>query len=247
MSTQVKTRVFAGEVCDQIIYQMQDNVRLNPPKKEPRQRFRTDAEREEHKRQISKRNHALLVNANFGPTSYFSTMTFSNENEVYEFDEARAVRDKYWGRLKRRYPNAKMIIYMGRGKTTARIHFHLLTDGIPPEVLKELWIWGEIRECKKFRDHNKDKVTGKDHGHDYTNVANYCFDHWTAEQGKGRRYKATKNMIKPEREKPTVCIMHYDADHPPRAPKGYIYTGDCYITSYGYMRFRYIIDINRRC
>lgn len=245
MSKQVKMRVFAGEICDQIVCQLPDRVKKAV--KDPRPRFKTKEEREEHSRQISRRNHALLINANFGPSSYFSTLTFSDAWEVYHFDDARRLRDNYIRRLRRRYPDAKIAIYMGRGKSTARIHLHMLSDGIPPEAVTELWNYGSVRECRKFRDHNIDRVTGKDHGHDYTNLANYCFDHWTAEQGKGKRFYHTNNFRQPEREKPTLCLLHYDAEHPPRAPKGYIFTGDSYITSYGYMRFRYIVDPHRRC
>lgn len=246
MSQQVKTRMFAGEICDQIIYQMPDN-RSAKAVRNPRPRFKDQAEREEHSRQISKRNHALLINANFGPTSYFSTLTFSDEWEVYNFDDARRLRDNYIRRLRRRYPAAKIAVYMGRGKSTARIHLHMFSDGVLPEAITEQWYYGKVVACKKFRDHNIDKVTGKDHGHDYTNLANYCFDHWTSEQGKGKRFYHTNNFTQPEREKPTLCVLHYDAEHPPRPPKGYIYTGDCFITAYGYMRFRYIVDPHRRC
>lgn len=246
MSTQMKTRVFAGEICDQIVYQLADTVNAKTVKN-PRPRFKNDEEREAHSLAIAKRNHALLINANFGLSSYFSTLTFSDEWEVYYFNDARRLRDNYIRRLRRRYPDARIAIYMGRGKSTARIHLHMLTDGIPPEVITELWKYGSVVRCAKFRDHNIDNATGKDHGHDYSNIANYCFDHWTPEQGKGKRYYHTNNFKQPEREKPTVCVWHYDSKHPPKAPKGYVYTGDCFITSYGYMRFRYIVDPHRRC
>lgn len=246
MSKQVKTRVFAGEICDQIICQLPDNVNAKAVRN-PRPRFKNDEEREAHRLAIAKRNHALLINANFSPSSFFSTLTFSDEWEVYYFEDARRLRDNYIRRLRRRYPDAKIAIYMGRGKSTARIHLHMLSDGIPPEVIKDLWSYGKVVRCTKFRDHNIDKVTGVDHGHDYTNLANYCFDHWTPEQGRGKRYYHTNNFQQPEREKPTVCIWHYDDKHPPKPPKGYVYTGDCYTTSYGYMRFRYIVDPHRRC
>ena len=246
MSTQMKTRIFAGEICDQVVYQKPE--RANAKQDQPaRQRFKTDEERDAFLLAIAKRNHALLINANFGPASFFSTLTFDREHEVYEFDDAKRLRNNYIKRLRRRYPDAKIAIYMGRGKSTARIHLHMLSDGIPPEMIMELWTEGDIRECRQFRDHNIDAVTGKDHGHDYTNVANYCFDHWTPEQGKGKRYYHTNNFTQPEREKPTECKWTYSPEHPPIPPKGYIYTGDCYCTPYGYMRFRYIIDPHRRC
>ena len=244
MAKMVKQRIFAGEVCDQMVYLQQEDGR-GISVKNPAPRFKTEGEREEHRRKIARRNHALLINANFGPTSYFSTFTFDNENEVYEFEDAKRVRDIFWRRLRGKNPKAKLSIYMGRGKSTARIHFHVLSDGIAPEDLKACWTWGDIRECRQFRDHNIDKVTGTDHGHDYTNVANYCFDHWTIEQGKGARYKHTRNFCQPEIEMPTVCHIIYSPERPPIAPKGYIYTGDCYSTPYGYMRFRYIVNPNR--
>lgn len=247
---QVKKRVFAGAVCDQIIYQKDDDGTKGISTKNPKPRFKNEEEREAHKLAIAKRHHALLINANFGPTSYYSTLTFDEDNEVYSFGEARNLRDRYYRKLRRAFPDAKISIYMGRGKTTARIHFHMLTDGIPPEEISKRWIYGDIREIRQFRDHNIDRVTGRDHGHDYTNVANYCFDHWKPEQGKGKRYKHTNNFVQPEEEKPTLCIHQYSESRPPRPPKGYIYTGDCFVTSYGYMRFRYVLDPqaqHRRC
>ena len=239
---QVKKRIFAGAVCDQVIYEAPNGVR-GISKKNPRPRFKTEEERAAYNYNVARRRHALLINANFGPSSYYSTLTFNNDNEVYDYKEAKILRNKYYRKLRRTYPDAKISIYMGRGKSTARIHFHMLSDGIPPEVILKKWIWGEIRECKKFRDHNKDKITGQDHGRDYTNVANYCFDHWTEEQGKGKRYKHSSNFELPEEEEATECILQYSAAKPPKAPKGYIYSGDCFITPYGYMRFRYYQDL----
>lgn len=242
MAKQVKKRIFAGAVCDQVIYQKEDDGTRGISLKNPKPRFKNEAEREAHKLAISRRHHALLINANFGPTSYFSTLTFDDANEVYDYKDARRLRDNYYRRLRHAFPDAKIAIYMGRGRSTARIHFHMLSDGIPEEMIKEKWTFGEIRECRRFREHNIDRVTGQDHGHDYTNVANYYFDHWSPEQGSGKRYKHSNNFTQPEEEKPALCILQYSAEHPPRPPKGYIYTGDCFITGYGYMRFRYVID-----
>lgn len=244
---QVKKRIFAGSVCDQIVYEKPDDDGTKDISiKNPKPRFKTQEEYEAFKLQQAKRWHALLINANFGPSSWFLTLTFDDANEVYEFDDARRIRDNYYRCLRYAYPNAKIIIYMGRGKNTARIHFHALVDGIPEDFLMKKWKYGEIRQCRKLREHNIDHVTKKDHGRDYTNVANYCFDHWTPEQGHGRHYKKSNNFAQPESEEPTACQVKYSAEHPPRAPKGYIYTGDAYITQYGYMRFRYIIDPNQR-
>lgn len=232
---QVKKRIFAGAVCDQVVYISNDKVSAS----DKRIRFHNEDERDEHKRMISKRHHALLVNANFTPKSIYSTLTFSNENECHDFIDSRVLRDRFWRKIKALFPNAKMIIYMGRGKTTKRIHLHMISDGIPIEDLDRLWIYGTITEHSYLREHNYDKH-GKDLGCDYTALANYLFDHWTKEQGKGKRYKCTKNLEQPETEKATICINQYSEQKPPKAPKGYIYTDDCIITKYGYMRFHYV-------
>ena len=240
---QVKKRIFAGSVCDQIIYEKQDNDGTKSiSKKNPKPRFKSPEEYEQFKLDRARRHHALLINENFGPSDYFCTLTLNDANEVYDFDDARKIQDNYYRCLRYAYPDAKISIYMGRGKTTARIHYHMIVSGIPQELLMLKWKYGEIRQCRKLREHNIDRATGIDHGRDYTNLANYCFDHWTPEQGKGKRYKKTNNFTQPEEEEATTCILQYSAEHPPRAPKGYIYTGDAYITPYGYMRFRYVVD-----
>ena len=88
---------------------------------EPRERFKTEEERERHKWLMSRRHHARIVNENYGPQSLYSTLTTDNEHEVHTFEEARRVRDNYVRRLKYAFPDAKINIYMGRGKSTARI------------------------------------------------------------------------------------------------------------------------------
>lgn len=84
----VKTRIFSGSVCEQIVFNVPDRVR-DIKKAEPRPRFKTPEEREQHRIGISKRNHARLFNQNFGPSSLYSTITLNNEYEVHTFQEAR--------------------------------------------------------------------------------------------------------------------------------------------------------------
>jgi hypothetical protein len=83
-----------------------------------------------------------------------------------------------------------------------------------------------------------------DHGRDYTGLADYLFDHWTPEQG-GHRWKATKNLRKPEREEPKVIKREYSAKHPPRPPKGYILV-EARETKFGYAYFKYIVEPPKR-
>ena len=77
-----------------------------------------------------------------------------------------------------------------------------------------------------------------DHGQDYTGLANYLFDHWTPEQG-GHRWRPTKNLRQPEREKPKEIKREYSEHKPPKAPKGYMLV-ESRATKYGYLYFKYV-------
>ena len=46
------------------------------------------------------------------------------------------------------------MMYMGRGKTTHRIHFHILCDGVPKAELRRLWTFGEVVRIDHLREHN---------------------------------------------------------------------------------------------
>lgn len=231
----VKTRLFSGAVCEQIVFNVPDRVR-DIRKAEPRPRFKTEEERAQHRIGISRRNHARLFNANFGPTSLYSTLTFNNEYEVHTFQEARRIRDNFTRRLMYHFPNAKILIYMGRGKGTHRIHFHMVSEGIPEDMITKLWGMGEIVRIENLKAHNY--YNGIDHGQDYTGLANYLFDHWTPEQG-GHRWKKAGKLDKPEREPSTLVKRNYTEKKPPRPPKGYIFV-ESKATKYGYLYYKYV-------
>ncbi len=231
----VKTRLFSGAVCEQIVFSVPDRAR-DIKAAEPRPRFKTEEERALHRLGISKRNHARLFNANFGPSSLYSTLTLDNDYEVHTFQEARRLRDNYVRRLRYHFPDAKLLIYMGRGKATHRIHYHMVSDGIPEDGITKLWGMGEIVRVEHLRANNY--YNGIDHGQDYTGLANYLFDHWTPEQG-GHRWKQTNNLDKPEREPSTPVKRNYTRDKPPRPPKGYIFV-EAKATKYGYLYFKYV-------
>ena len=234
----IKVRTFSGAVCEQEIYTVHDRRGLEAIKdgKDPQPRFRSDEDRERHKLLISRRRHARLVNANFSPTSFYSTLTFDDDCEVHTFAEAKKVRDAYIRRLRYHYPDAKIIIYMGRGKRTSRIHMHMLSDGLPPESIEAQWREGDVILIEPLREHNY--YDGKDYGRDYTGLANYLFDHWTQEQG-GHRYKATRNLRRPDRESPTECLRLYSETRPPQAPKGYKLV-EAKSNSYGWLYYKYV-------
>lgn len=146
----VKRRIFSGVVCEQEVYTVSD--RANIKKAEPRPRFKDDEERAQHRIGISKRKHQRLVNENFSPLSLYSTLTFDDDSEVHTFSEARRIRDNYFRRLQRACPDAKIIIYMGRGKSTNRIHFHMISDGIPEETISGKWNDGSVIHIRHLRE-----------------------------------------------------------------------------------------------
>ncbi|MBQ2742310.1 MAG: hypothetical protein IJF32_05845 [Oscillospiraceae bacterium] len=232
----VKRTIFAGAVCEQIVYTVADNTR-NFKNSKPKPRFKTDEERERHKTEIARRRHALKFNHNFrAGVSLYSTLTFDDEHEVHTFKEAEKIKSAYIRRLRRRFPDAKIAFYKGRGKSTERIHFHMVSKGIPEEIIREQWIYGGVGRIVALREHNK--YNGEDYGADFTGLANYLFNHWTSEQG-GHRYYMTRNMEAPQKERVTLIMRDYSVDKPPRAPKGYklVERGS---NEFGYLYFKYV-------
>lgn len=245
MAKRHKRRIFAGAVCTQIVYNVseQADIKSSKPRKP---RFATQAERDEFNSKISAGKFAALINANFGPTSLYSTLTLSAEFEAHTVEEIKHIRDKCWRRLTYRYPEAKIVMVYGRGKSTNRFHIHMISDGIPEDAIAKLWGLGSVVESKHLRKHNYyvnqngEKV---DHGQDYTALANYLHSHWRKEFG-GHRYKATRTCTKPEPEPATEAVREYSPEHPPVAPRGYVLV-EARATQYGYQYYKYIFDPKR--
>ena len=232
----IKQRIYAGSTCDQIVYTASD--RSDTKTAQPRLRFKTEEEREQHKHNIGLRNFIRLVNENFTPAGFYATFTFSSEYEQYYFEEAKKIRENFIRKIKRKFPDAKIVCVMGRGKGTKRIHMHMIFENADPAEIAALWIYG-IVDCSPLRKNNKDPDTGKDIGTDYTALATYLYEHWTPEQG-GHAYTRTKNLRKPEKEEPTEAARNYTAEHPPLPPKGYEYVKCTANTTYGFQCFHYV-------
>ena len=230
----VKRRTFSGVVCEQEVYTIPD--RADPKKAEYRPRFENAEDRARHRNEMSRRNHTRLFNANFSPESLYSTLTFDSENECHDAKECRILRDRYFRRLRRACPDAVIFLYYGQGKNTHRFHLHMVTHGIPEEVIKAKWTFGSVTRVDHLRE--RCVYDGVDHGPDYTGLANYLFDHWREEFG-GHRFKCSKNLRRPEREDPREAKRAYTEEKPPRAPKGYILV-ETKSNQYGYLYFKYI-------
>lgn len=240
----VKRRTFAGCVCEQEVYTVSNRVK-DPSRAEPRKpRFKTEAESEQHYTNMARRKHARYFNVNFSPSSLYSTLTFDDEHEIHDFKSAKRIRDNFRRVLKYHYPDSVIFLYIGKGKSTHRLHLHMVSEGVPQEKIKEKWIYGSIQRVDHLREHNW--YEGVDHGQDYTGLANYLFDHWTKEQG-GHRWNMTKNARKPDREAPReakpiparVPKERYTLDRPPKPPEGYMLV-EKRATAYGYLYFRYV-------
>lgn len=232
----VKKRIFSGAVLEQITFGVSDRVRNIADAKPPRPRFKDDSERDAHKAGISRRLNAQIVNENFSPTSLYSTLTFDVENEVHTFLEARQIRRNIVRVLKRKCPDAVIYVVMGRGKSTHRIHFHIITEGLPADLIKEKWKYGTVVRTDHLREHNY--YDGKDQGQDYTGLANYLWEHWTPEQG-GHRWFITKNARRPDIEPAEDTDEDYSPSNPPEAPEGYELV-ETKQTPYGCCYFKYV-------
>lgn len=233
----MKKRIFAGDTCDQIVYCVGDRAADKTAAK-PRVRFKTEQEREEHRRGIARRRHVRLINANADPSWYFGTLTFDSEHECHEFEEAVRERDNFYKRVKRACPEAVLFLYLGRGKTTSRIHMHIICGRVDAETITGKWTCGTVKRMEHLREHVR-SATGEDLGRDYTAVANYCFDHWTQEQSGKHYYKCSRNLGQPEEEEPTECKREYGPERPPRPPKGFRLAGIVW-NKYGYICFHYV-------
>lgn len=236
-------KVWAGCTLDQEVMVARDHKDGDIKKAKPKLRFKNDEERAKHRRDMARRRFIRKFNDTFRAGDLYATLTFDDAHEIHTFQEARRVRDNYCRRLQRAYPGAVICIVMGRGKTTSRIHFHLVTQGVPEEIIRAKWTWGMVLEpIRVLREHNYylDEDGRKvDHGQDFRGLATYLFDHWTEEQG-GHYVKCTRNMSRGEREDPEECETLYTDRYPPEAPEGYIYIG-CDATPYGYICFHYIL------
>ena len=240
-----KRRKFSGRVCEQIVYTVAGGTdpKTSRPKKP---RFQTREEQDEFNRKISEGKLEALVNANFGPTSLYSTLTLDAENEVHTAAEMRQIRNRFYRRLLYKYPNAKIVIVYGQGKSTSRFHLHMISDGIPEDEIGRIWGLGSVIEVRHLREHNyyMDENGNKvDHGRDYKALADYLHAHWRKEFG-GHRYKASRNCVRPEPEPATEAVREYSVERPPVAPRGYVLV-EARGTQYGYLYFKYVIPPER--
>ena len=240
-----KRTTIAGVVLEQEFYTVAERTNIKKAKPKP-VRFETKEERDEYNRRKSLKRIIQNINASFNHNAYYVTLTYNDTFLPDDFKTAKKDLNNYIRRLQHVYPYAKVIAVMGRGHRNGRIHFHLIIGDVPKYIIIEKWTYGEITRIEHLRRHNyyKDE-NGKliDHGEDYTALATYLFNHWTEEQGKGKRWKQTKTIQEPQKSDPKLSAVNYTVDKPPRTPKGYMLVeakqNPFYKNSYLY--FKYVL------
>lgn len=231
-----KRRTYSGVVLEQEVFWVGANAK-NLRNIEPKPPGRSEAEKALYNERQSMKRFIRNLNSNFTPDDYYVTLTLDNDHLVDMFPEAKTIRESYIRSLRRLFPDVVLVMVMGRGKRTKRIHYHMLISGVPRRVISEKWVWGRIKNIEHLREHNY--YNRIDHGADYTGLAIYLFDHWTPEQGKGKRWRQTINLRQPAKEKPTIPKRIYSTSRPPITPKGYQLV-EARSTEYGYLYFKYV-------
>lgn len=234
-------RIYAGHTLEIQRY-LTESVR-SAGRTGPNPRFKTQEDRQEFMLKRSRVKFERLVNENFTPAGFYCTFTFDEENECHTVEETNYLRGLYTRRIKRKYPEAKMVSVIGKGKKTDRYHVHMIIEGAPADYIEAQWSYGDVRRVEPMREHNY--YDGVDHGRDYTALADYMFNHWTPDQGQ-RKWKATRNLRQPEIEVETEPASEeakrtYHDSKLPETPKGYILI-EAQSTKYGFNRFRYVLD-----
>ena len=260
-----QVNTYSGVVLEKEIYRGGWRGILSGMPRPPLKRFANEEERKKHKEKMLRKHHTQMVNANFSPGDLLLCLSFNAQNEVMYFEDARRIRDNFVRRLRYKYPDAVIFIYMGRG-SGSRIHFHALIKGIPLEYVLYQWPYGGYKEKEenidltdpgeikaqygvdvKYLSENR-IINGVDHGPNYEQTANYLFKHWTEEQG-GHRWKMTRNAKQPEREEdtsePEEALARYSEQNPPPAPRGYKLV-ESYSTAFGYLYFKYVKELPKR-
>lgn len=241
----VERRIYAGCTLEIQRY-LTETVRAGSGSG-PNPRFKNPEDRKEFMLARSRRKFERLVNQNFTPAGFYCTFTFDEENECHTVEETNYLRGLFTRRLRRKYPDAKIVSVIGKGKKTHRYHAHMLIEGIPEDFVRSQWTYGDVVRVDHLREHNY--YDGVDHGRDYTALADYMLNHWTPEQGQ-RKWKGTRNLKQPEieviKESAGEAVKRSFHDSKvPDTPEGYMFV-DAKETKYGFNCFKFVLDPKKK-
>ena len=126
------------------------------------------------------------VERDFGNGSLFVTLTYNEGNCPVDVDEARedfrklARRIRYFAKKK---GTVLKYIYVVSGDSSARIHIHVLINGVSADVIREKWMKGHVN-VRKMGQAGGDGIT------DCVRVARYLFKH----RNGFRAWSTSKNL-----------------------------------------------------
>ena len=222
-----KREIKSGAVLEIDYFPVSNNVKTLTNAK-PKERFANAEERNAHNVGIQRRANSRLVNANFTPKSFKVELTLDDSHNVQTLDEAKKIIKNYVRNIRRKYPDSKVMAYIGHHGQKARYHFHLLIDGIPPDVFLSKWFFGMIKKSENLWSHTQD----------YTAVAEYFFNQGVC-SGKGAsRCHKSGNFIKPEYIRTREVKQAPRINKPPHR-EGYVHVYT-YSNGLGYIYFKYV-------
>jgi len=226
----------SGVVYEAEIYSVSDCVKNIKESKPKPDNIRTPEEKKNYNNHKSEKHFVRLVNTNFNSSAYYVTLTYDEEHLPLTYEEACNILSNYIRRLQRNNPNVAIIAVTGFGKSNGRLHHHLIILGASEDDILNKWKHGSIKRAEHPRKHNF--YNGIDCGEDFTGLAVYLHGHTPAEH-KGKRWKQTKNLKKPQQEKAKTVLRSYGLNKPPKAPKGFILVESKTSNYYcGYMYFK---------
>lgn len=184
-------------------------------KKGGKRKDRVKATTEQQKKINTKqaeRKLRILMNANFGYGDYHLELDYIHEaGEPYrEKEQMRHDLDVFLREARKEYKKAglelKYIHVMEIGEKGAR-HHHLVINQIDTKILQRCWY-------KAYEGHNRIKVFPLDDTGNYAKLAHYFVKYTdkvikTERALQGKRWNASKNLVRPEPEYEVISDREY--------------------------------------
>lgn len=225
-------KTLSGAVCEIEIFSVPDGVKLTKNTEPKPVNVRTEEEKARYNNHKSEKHLVRLVNTNFTSAAYYVTLTYDNEHLAQSYTEAAKNLDNYIRRLRYSNPYAKIVAVTGHGSRSGRLHHHLIVSGVSEGDILGKWFLGDIAKVEHLH--------GNEYGEDFTALAVYLHQHAPAEH-KGKRWKQTKNMVKPIQKEVKPLKRSYSEKQLPQAPKGFalVEVKTCEFFN-GYICFKYV-------
>lgn len=196
-------------------------------------------------RRKSERDLRRLMNNNFDMKSWHVTLTFRESPSIEDLQKAVV---KYTRRLRilasRKNTEVKYIYVLGVG-ARAR-HAHMIISGLPAEDISDAWKEGHARLIKIYTENLRELAS-----YFMKNAENS--QKIMREQGlkPGRKWNASRNLVKPKPHKKIVDAKTYRTEPPEHKgfyiDKDSIYEGISGFTGLPFLEYTYIKIEEARC